>query len=461
MRGKCASLALLACLVFSWMGSGPLTTEAQVSSTDTPFPTETKENIVTATYDPRTPTVTPFPATPTKAEGGGVGGQGGLVRQFYLPLISRSEAIILPTPTTTLLPTLTAPAPPPASLSRYMSIFTIDSTNKVDLYNLGQQRGGCNGGPPAQPKSFLILAFGSAWDNHTLTSAASAYGVALYPDRKVQVMLDVLERNLKEFIRGYYNCVSSTNPSASLTLGVGINSWGDGSFVTAEHGRRWAQLVDNLNQYIQSPPTWAATIKAVGAVDFEPGEKWSPAANVRQWVDAYGGYAGINPSKYYFYGSCSGCPQVTRDASGNYVASYAWPLVPGSDWTMDDVWYFAYGASPAYPLPEIYLTDGTSARQWQNLALWAATCTFIPSTTTLCEPLRRNLYRDMRFVGAMTQYQACLDTANDPYPCSPLEENSPADGWRQLWQALNDPNTPLTHPGAGALQWSTDISWKH
>jgi len=397
------------------------------------------------------PTDTPVPATPTKSEdGGGIGGLG-MVKQFYLPLVGRSEPIVLPTPTATPLPTLTAPPAPPAALSRYMTTANIDSTNYNDLYNLGRQRGGCDGSPtPAQPNSFLILAFGYPWDDHTTTSPASNYWVALYPAGKVKVRLDVLETNLFGFVRGYYNCVSIHNPSASLTVGLGING-SIANWVTFEHGRQWAQMVYRLNNQYAA---WQSTIKVVGAADFEPGWVNIPIASVRQWAE---GYASVTNSQYYFYGSCDGCPEVSRDAAGNFVASYASPLAAGSDWTVDDVWYLAYGIRPAYPLPEIYLTDGTNGRQWQNIAYWAATCHWIPYTTTQCEPQRRGVNRYMYFSGAMTQHQACVDSANTD-PCDPRLMNWPSDGWRQLWQALNDPNTPLTHQSG--LQWSTDISWK-
>jgi len=416
--------------------------EAQpVAPTDTPFST--------ATYDSLTPTVTPFPATPTKSEGGGVGGLG-MVPQFYLPLISLSGQIVLPTPTTTPLPTLTAPPAPPAALSRYMSTANIDSTNYNELYNLGRKRGGCDDSPtPARPNSFLILAFGYPWDNHTPTSAASSYGVGLYGSGRVTVRLDVLESNLFGFVRGYYNCVSIHNPSASLTVGLGINSSDDPSWLTFEHGRQWAQMVYRLNN---QHAAWQSTIKVVGAADFEP--DWKHVASVRQWAE---GYASVTSSQYYFYGACSGCPAVTRDASGNYIANYTPVLVAESDWTMDDVWYLAYGIRPAYPLPEIYETSGVHARQWQNIVLWAATCTLIPYTSQLCEPQRRGVNRYMYFSGVMTQHQACIDIGYAP-SCYPLLFNEPPAGWGQLWQALNDPNTPLTHQGA--LKWSTDISWE-
>src|SRR5437762_1155064 len=112
------------------------------------------------------------------------------------------------------------------------------------------------------------------------------------------VTLNVLQRNLVGFIRGYYTCVSSINPSASLTVGVGINSSGETRFITADHGQRWAQMVANLNDFIKSPPTWENTIKIAGAADFEPGPSWSPSAYVRQWV---AGYASVAYSHYYFY----------------------------------------------------------------------------------------------------------------------------------------------------------------
>jgi hypothetical protein len=294
------------------------------------------------------------------------------------------------------------------------------------------------------------LAFGYPWDDHTTTSAASSYWVVLYGSNQVKVRLDVLETNIFGFIRGYYNCVSVHNPTASLTVGLGINS-SKTNWLTFEHGREWAQMIERLNNRYSS---WGSTIKVVGAADFEP--DWGNVTRVRQWAD---GYASVAYSKYYFYGSCTGCPtEFTRDTSGYYVASYTPVLAAESDWTMDDVWYLAYGIRPAWPVPEIYAIDGTLAGQWQNLSFWAATCNLIPYTTTQCEPRRRNLNQPMYFTGAMTQHQACIDLDYPP-DCYPLLFNEPPPGWGQLWQALNDPNTPLTNQSA--LKWSTDIAWKH
>jgi len=446
-----ALLVLLAFLVSGWIGPGRLAAEAQPSApTDTPLPTETKDNLVTATYDPLTPTATPFPATPTKS--GDVGGLG-LVSRLYLPLMS-SSVQQLP-PTVTPLPTLTAPAPPPASLSRYLSMaYSVDWTDYNNFYALGRQRGGCDGSStPALSNGFLILAFGHPWADSTDPNTASVYGVGLYPDGSVKMTLDSVEANVEWFLMGYHYCVSRFNPYASLTLAVGING-SVPTWITYQHGQRWAQMIGRITDWIASPPSWASTIKVAGAVDFEPGFIKTHVASLRQWAE---GYASISNSQYYYYGSCDGCPAVPLDASGNYVASYAPVLVTDSDWTMDDVWYLAYGVRPAYPVPEIY--SETLAREWENLADWAATCYSIPYTNTLCEPQRLGGNRSMQFSGAMTQHQACIDLDYDP-KCYPLLFNEPPVGWQQLWQALNNPNTPVTNQGASALQWSTDISWK-
>jgi hypothetical protein len=56
----------------------------------------------------------------------------------------------------------------------------------------------------------------------------------------------------------------------------------------------------------------------------------------------------------------------------------------------------------------------------------------------------------MNFLGSMTQYRACLQRS-----CDDSLKNSPADGYSQLYDALNaDSRT------AQSLNWSTDINWQ-
>jgi len=416
---------------------GPLTLSASTLT-----PTETKIFVTTATSNSLTPTVTRLPATTTKPGGGPLSSGSGWT--IYLP-ISVLQALPTPTPR----PTFTPPAAPSYALSQYMSTVYIDSTDYDALYNLGRKRGGCDGGPAAHPDSFVILSFGIPWDDRDTHNGVPAnYGVALYPDTATKMTISQLESNMKGFIWGYYGCVSSINPSASLTVGLGINSSAVDEtgkrYITSAHGQAWAQLVDRLNDYLEIPPSWESTIKVVGAADFEPG--WGNKARVRQWVD---GYSAVDNSQYFFFGTCDGCPVVNNDFTAGYVA----PPIAG-DWTMDDLWYVAYGAPPAWPVPEIYRVDHYHARQWQNLSLYAATCNLLPGGG-ICEPHASSYGNGkISFSGAMTQYQACVDLGND---CDPDQTNSPPVGWQQLWQALKDPNTPLTNQSA--LLWITDIGW--
>jgi len=56
----------------------------------------------------------------------------------------------------------------------------------------------------------------------------------------------------------------------------------------------------------------------------------------------------------------------------------------------------------------------------------------------------------MDIKGSVTQYQACSQTGG----CNGID-NTPAQGYRQLWQALNaDIDT------AQDLLWATDLKWK-
>jgi hypothetical protein len=42
-----------------------------------------------------------------------------------------------------------------------------------------------------------------------------------------------------------------------------------------------------------------------------------------------------------------------------------------NNWTQEDIWYVSWGADPAFPLPEIYATDGVNAWQWQQMSLYS------------------------------------------------------------------------------------------
>ena len=166
---------------------------------------------------------------------------------------------------------------------------------------------------------------------------------------------------------------------------------------------------------------YASQEAARGANDLEMG--WNSAAASRAWAD---GYSSATGTPYYDYGDCEGCP------TGSSI-----PGVPGwtvnNGWTQEDVWYVAYGAPTAYPVPEIYLNNGVNAAQWQRLSLYSYEHHGYP----------------IYFLGTLTQSGACGGG------CAGAN-NSPSDGWSQLFNWLNsDWRT------AQGLNYSSDITWNN
>lgn len=130
----------------------------------------------------------------------------------------------------------------------------------------------------------------------------------------------------------------------------------------------------------------------------------------------------------YNYGDAAGCPPYGNCNNG---------------WTQDDVWYISWGCGIAAPLPEIYTTTGSQAKEWYRLVKYS---------------ISKNPGNPMIISGTMTQYQACIDQGD---PCSGTN-NTPEQGWTQLWDLLNaDPETAQTLLNPSTLRWSTDISWQN
>jgi hypothetical protein len=151
-----------------------------------------------------------------------------------------------------------------------------------------------------------------------------------------------------------------------------------------------------------------------GANDVELG--WNGPRQSRRWVDGYGSVA---RHPYFDYGDAAGCPPAGRCVGA---------------WRVEDVWYVAWGARWALPLPEIYAPNGSSARQWQRLSLYS----------TLWHG------RPMTIAGVMSQHAACRQSSD---PCRGMN-NSPERAWRLLSRTLNsDRRTTQT------LRWVTDVRW--
>ncbi len=97
---------------------------------------------------------------------------------------------------------------------------------------------------------------------------------------------------------------------------------------------------------------------------------------------------------------------------------------------------YSLGVQPfAWPIPEIYLTNGYMANQWANLSKVGVDLGYSP----------------MYFLGAMTQLQAC-GGSDDPRP---KLDNTPVEAWYQLYLALN--KRPET--AQSTIPYMTDIDW--
>ena len=284
------------------------------------------------------------------------------------------------------------------------------------FYTLGYSRGQTIS---TGQKVVIIIDFGyPAYDN-----TSGQYGACLLNDYTFHSTSEI-QSVTESFLAGFYYASPS---GISLTLAVGVNNATTSrcmtSSVTSAHGVAWAQMINNINSWIVGPPgpNWANKLVAWGAIDAEP--QWNTALVTRAWVDGFAS-ARTGQSNYLDFGACDGCS----------YDGYGW----GSPWTQGDILYMAWIAPGAFPLPEIYLTNGANADQWYHMSLYAYNTYGAPIV----------------FRGSLTQWNACQEQS-DPNTCpSQGTNNMPSEGYMQLYNAINhDPHT------AQSMPWSSDMSW--
>jgi hypothetical protein len=311
-----------------------------------------------------------------------------------------------------------AQTPPPVTTSWYM-----DTPNVTSLPAIGRNKGCALGTHDEQTQgtqdNLVILLFGSpAYIN-------GIYGtntwISMGNSVTVFVSTTQIAETVEEFGRTYWQCAGSDTGS-QLTIAVGVNNIG--SAVTYQHGSAWAVMVKNIDSYL-SANGYASQVHVKAAGDMEL--DFNDATHTRAWVDGYKASYKTDLSLYNV-GTSDGCPYP---AQPNWVCG----TIKHINWGSENVWYISWGATPAYPLPEIYLTNGVNAGQWYFLSLYGYT--------------KHN--QRLSFQGSLTQLQACSQTGG----CPGLN-NIPANGWKQLWNMLQS-DTKTSIP---ALHWSTDIRWR-
>jgi hypothetical protein len=294
-------------------------------------------------------------------------------------------------------PRVQVPKAPMASSSRYMT-----HTNGSRSKQLGCSMGSGVRRGKQHRDALVILDYGMPM-HHKGRFGTSAFG----PFRT----MDQIANSVQQYARGYVQCVG-WHATSRLRIGVGTSNYGRD--VTFRHGQLWGALVERINHWF-SERHMADRVVATGANDIEPG--WRGPGPTRRWIR---GYATRTRMPYYDFGGAAGCPPY-NDCLGN--------------WTVEDVWYVAWGSGLGIPLPEVYAESGISARQWYHLSLYGY----------------RHHHEPMRIAGVMTQVGACKGHTG----CAGLR-NSPDRGFAQLYRALNaDPRT------AQPLRWVTDITWRN
>jgi hypothetical protein len=252
-----------------------------------------------------------------------------------------------------------------------------------------------------QSSAIVILAFGRPMRHHGLA------GVSLFG--RGFASADVVEQAGHAYAAGYVRCSQPDSPRLHLALGT--SNFGNG--VTFRHGAAWARMVNGANAWALGRGI-STRVEFAGADDIELA--WNGPVPSKAWVRGYDSEAAW---PYYDYGDAAGCPP-----RGNCLGA----------WTQEDVWFVAWGARSAWPLPEIYTPTGTMAQEWYRMSLYS---------------YQHHGLR-MTLAGALAQYAACRQSSD---PCWGMN-NSPAKAWRQLNRLINaDPRT------AQPLRWLSDFRW--
>jgi hypothetical protein len=286
--------------------------------------------------------------------------------------------------------------------------------------------------PSGRQDQLLILDFGQPWSDGiqygTLLLKEPQYNLASTNDIKIYT---------KNFINGF---IVGSDGESKLELGIGTTnyayyisgvcsqrSW----FCTTEraynHGKAWVLMVKDLNNWVIQQG-YANRVSIAGASDIELA--WNYATITHAWAK---GFDDFDEGKYIYYnfGACEGCDiGINLSIPPNPEKDLVY------DWTPRKAHYTAWGIPPAWPIPEIYLNNGWHANQWANLSKVGVDIG----------------YNRMYFFSALTQYQACLGSAD---PTCPATDNTPEEGWIQLINALSSrPETAQSY-----IPYMTDIDW--
>lgn len=291
---------------------------------------------------------------------------------------------------------------PATAFSQY-----VKTTSRSRLLRLGCAEGRRVGGSSDPRGAIVVLDFGRPTQKGR--GRGLRWGASLF--RRGFHSTKVVRQAAQAYGEGAWQCMGGEKATTRLTVGIGTSNFGRD--VTFQHGQAWAEMVNQANEWAQKTGL-LSTVEFAGANDIEM--SWAGPKRTKAWVR---GYDSAAKWPYYDYGDAADCPP-----RGNCLGA----------WTQEDLWFVAWGARTALPLPQIYTPNGVMAEQWYRLSLYSYRVHGAP----------------MRIAGVMSQRTACRQSSDS---CRGMN-NSPASAWHQLHRALNrDRRT------AQPLRWSTDIAW--
>jgi hypothetical protein len=303
-----------------------------------------------------------------------------------------------------------APTKPPTSTSWYVAIESWESDANINswMYSKGYELGQRDLNLAGTQSSVVILHF---FKPKVVNGVYGTSGSGRF------LSTATIKEAVRKFAHGYWMGTGSDTSSIVRIL-IGTTNDNSSGAVTYAHGQAWSQLVRDTDAAIANSG-YGSQAKARGAIDIEM--SYSTYTAAKAWIDGYNSKF-VAPYYVYNYGDAGGCPPVGSCDNG---------------WSQDRVstvtWRHAAGI---YPMPQIYNTLGTNAKQWQKIALYgASTYGIYPA-----------------FSGALSQSQACAQKGN----CSGMN-NTSQQAWDQLWNELTNDNDSRT---PNSLSWSTDMRWR-
>lgn len=312
--------------------------------------------------------------------------------------------------------TVIKPPLPASTRSVYITTNNLGPIGKQQALDM-KERGLKNG--------LVALAFGKA--DKVTSPAGDRYGAVGWGAVNFQDIATITTE-VKDYIEAFYNAAED---DAFLEIAIGTSNCTNAdcyfkSETNFEHGKRWAQMVAAVNQWIFDQK-FRSKVFAAGAIDLELA--WSTPARAKDWV---AGYVSVPGGLFYDFGDAGGCPGTmpTDDVDRGCA----------NGWKLSDVAAVSWHTLGAWPMPEIYREDGLQARQWRAVSLW-------------------HFYKygePVPFSVIMTQEAACNGACSHPsLPPGFSTGNSPEMAWDFMVGALNA--NDITAGTLDSLRYETDI----